>query len=173
MKDYLLTLTGPDKTGIVARLAGLLSDRGGNWLDSRMIRLGGRFSGILRISLPEESALSFQAEAEAFLETNGLRMGFGAVGPDDPAPRGRSVQLELSGQDHPGIVHGIFEVFRQAGVNVEELNTGLSIAPWSGTPVFEASARLLLPEGQTLDALQAKLEELAADLMVELSLRAD
>ena len=79
--------------------------------------------------------------------------------------------LELSGQDHPGIIHSIFEVFRKREVNVEELNTGLSIAPWSGTPIFEAKAKLWLPDGLTLHALHGDLEGLSSDLLVELAVR--
>jgi glycine cleavage system regulatory protein len=54
MKEVMLTLIGPDKKGIVARMAAVVESQGGNWLDSRMIRMGGYFSGILRIALPED-----------------------------------------------------------------------------------------------------------------------
>ena len=59
MKEVMLTLIGPDRTGIVARMAGIVEADGGNWLDSRMIRMGGYFSGILRIAIPEENISDF------------------------------------------------------------------------------------------------------------------
>lgn len=43
MKEVMLTLIGPDKKGIVARMAAVVESQGGNWLDSRMIRMGGYF----------------------------------------------------------------------------------------------------------------------------------
>jgi len=171
MKDIILTLTGPDATGIVARLAAIAEKHGGNWLDSRMMRMGGHFSGILRLAMPEESLESFRSEVAVFMEETGYRF---ALEPDDrgvePSP-GRTTTLELSGQDHPGIVHAIFTVFQKSGVNVEELHTGLSIAPWSGTPVFEAKADLRLPVGLSLDDLHQDLEAVSTDLLVDLEFK--
>lgn len=167
MKDLTLTLIGPDKTGIVAALAQIASAHGGNWLDSRMMQLGGTFSGIVRISLPESNGEEFAAEAAEFLEENGFQHSLVPTSPGNGKPSGSRVDLTLSGQDHPGIVHGIFEIFRQAGINVEELSTGLRAAPWSGTPVFEARARLFAPDSVSLDSLQGNLEAIANDLLVE------
>jgi glycine cleavage system regulatory protein len=84
---------------------------------------------------------------------------------------GALAELDLSGQDQPGIVHAIFAAFGKSGVNVEELSTGLEAAPWSGTPVFKAKASLRVPEGVSLDALQANLESVAADLTVEVDFK--
>lgn len=44
-------------------------------------------------------------------------------------------------------------------------------APMSGDPLFHADASLAVPSGLALDTLQAALETLADDLMVELELR--
>jgi len=38
----------------VDSLAGIVADHGGNWLESRMSRLGGQFAGILRVQVPAE-----------------------------------------------------------------------------------------------------------------------
>jgi glycine cleavage system regulatory protein len=173
MKDLLLHLNGPDQTGIVARLAEITTSHGGNWLDSRMIRLGGTFSGIVRVALGDDAVDPFSCAAAAFLEQKGYQLSVHPADPAEPPQTGRLVGLELSGQDHPGIVQAIFAVFQRAGVNVEELSTGLRAAPWSGTPVFEARARLRLPQEHSLDALQSELEAIAADLLVEVRFSPD
>jgi glycine cleavage system regulatory protein len=167
MKDLTLTLIGPDKTGIVATLAQIVATRNGNWLDSRMIRLGGIFSGIVRVALPETEADALADEVAHFLEKNGFRHSLLSTAPGSEPVPGRHVGLSLSGQDHPGIVHGIFSVFKALRINVEELSTGLQAAPWSGTPVFEAKARLFVPDEVSMDKLQAALEAIANDLLVE------
>jgi len=173
MKDVMLTLIGPDSTGIVARLAALVESHGGNWLDSRMIRMGGYFSGILRISLPVDSLSAFGAKVATFMRETGFQHAIQPAELEAGPASGYHASLTLSGQDHPGIVHAIFTVFRKSGVNVEELSSGLQPAPWSGTPVFQARARLLVPEGTSLGQLQANLEALAADLMVEIDFQQD
>lgn len=171
MQEYLLTMTGPDKTGIVANLAGVVSNHGGNWLESRMMRLGGTFSGILRMELDEASRPSFEAEVTTFMKATGYQHLLEPVQESPSAEEGPTVHLNLSGQDHPGIVHGIFQALQALGANVEELRTGLEAAPWSGTPIFNASARIRLPQAVSLDALQTRLEDIASDLLVEVNLQ--
>ena len=171
MQDVMLTLIGPDATGIVARMAVIVESHEGNWLDSRMIRMGGYFSGILRIALKEDQLPGFEEEVAAFMQETGYRYALQPAEFEPQSTDGQIAYLQLSGQDHPGIVRAIFEAFQASGVNVEELSTGLQAAPWSGTPVFEAKARLFVPAGVALDALQDRLEALAADLLVELEFR--
>ncbi len=50
----VMTLIGPDRTGLVESVARTVAEHGGNWLESRMCRLGGEFAGILRIEIPAE-----------------------------------------------------------------------------------------------------------------------
>jgi len=45
----VLTVISPDRTGVVESIARTVADHGGNWLESRMCRLGGEFAGILRL----------------------------------------------------------------------------------------------------------------------------
>ncbi len=172
MKEVMLTLIGPDKTGIVARLAAIAGQAGGNWLDSRMIRMGGYFSGIVRISLPEENLSGFGGKVGAFMEEEGYHFSIQAAElTRPPVTDALTAELRVSGQDHPGIVHAIFKACQENAVNIEELSTGLNAAPWSGTPVFEAHARLLIPGTIDIDTLQANLESIAADLMVEVDFK--
>ena len=173
MKDVMLTLIGPDATGIVARLAAVVEAHGGNWLDSRMIRMGGYFSGLLRIAIPEESLSNFGAEVTAFMKAAGYQHAIQPAELGEAEPAGELAAMELSGQDHPGIVHAIFRSFQASGANVEELSTGLEAAPWSGTPVFGAKAKVRIPQGTSVDELRTQLESLAADLLVEIELTRD
>ena len=50
--DVVLTLVGPDRPGLVEAVADAIAAQGGNWLESRMSHLAGRFAGILRVELP-------------------------------------------------------------------------------------------------------------------------
>src|SRR3954453_22707446 len=53
-KTFVLTLTGPDRIGIVDEVTGLLLERGGNVETSRMARLGGEFAILMLVSMPAE-----------------------------------------------------------------------------------------------------------------------
>jgi predicted amino acid-binding ACT domain protein len=55
MKHYLaLTVIANDRPGIVERIADVITRAGGNWLESSMSRLAGKFAGILLVDIAEE-----------------------------------------------------------------------------------------------------------------------
>ena len=59
------------------------------------------------------------------------------------------------------------------GVNVERLTTDVRPAPMSSETLFHAEATLAVPLSLSLETLQERLETLADDLMVELTLRTE
>jgi glycine cleavage system regulatory protein len=168
MKNLVLTLIGPDRPGLVESLASRVTDHGGNWLESRMAHLAGQFAGILRIEVPPDRVEALHA-ALAELEAEGLRVvaESGARPADGDL---RAMELELLGQDHPGIVRKVSEVLLGHGVNIEELATDNVSAPMAGGLLFSAKARLHVPAGTDTDQLRRDLETIADDLMVDLRL---
>ena len=52
----VLTLIGKDRPGLVEALAATVAEHGGNWVESRMCRLGGEFAGVLRVEISETDA---------------------------------------------------------------------------------------------------------------------
>ena len=79
--------------------------------------------------------------------------------------------LHLVGNDRPGIVHEITSVLAGHKVNVIELETSVEGASMGGGDLFKARAKLLIPESSDVIALENGLEELANDLMVDISLK--
>lgn len=167
-RTLVMTLIGDDRPGLVDRLASVVTLGGGNWLESRMSHLAGKFAGILRIEVAESGVadLSFRLRA---LASEGIRVSIEASEtPAGAAPtQGRAAVLEVVGQDRPGIVSRISHALAARGVNVEELHTECVSAPMSGEILFQARLRLILPEDLDLAALQAEVENVAADLMVD------
>ncbi len=173
MTDLVLTLIGPDRPGLVEAVASIVRAHGGNWLESRMARLGGKFAGILRAEVPDDR-LSGALHALAGLEREGrgLKIVAEAQERDEgrAAARGVVLELEVVGVDRPGIVREIFQLLAAAGINVEELATDRRSAPMSGETLFEARALVHVPPSADLAALRAELERTAKDLMVDVRL---
>ena len=170
MQTHLvLTIIGKDRTGLVESLARLVAEHDGNWLESRMCRLGGEFAGILRVQLPVakraalEQALAKLADLKVVLQ-----------GGEAPAAAGQLsfASLEVVGPDRPGIVLEVTRALAGQGVNVEELVTECISAPMSGEPLFQARAKLLLPAGVTVSTLKQSLEPAAEEMGLEFSLAA-
>jgi glycine cleavage system regulatory protein len=165
----VMTVIGPDRTGLVESVAGLVTEHGGNWLESRMSRLGGHFAGILRVEVPSEKE-SLLVAALKKLESRGLTV---VVHPDQPKAlpaTARLSVLEIVGQDRPGIVRQISHALASFGVNVEELHTECASAAMSGETLFKARATLSIPESCDTAQIRQKLEKIAEDLIVEISL---
>ncbi len=163
----VMTLIGPDRTGLVESLARVVADHDGNWLESRMCRLGGEFAGILRVEIPSEKK---NALLDALKKISGLNV---VVQPGEPVAlsiAGRQTKLELVGSDRPGIVREITSALARANVNVEEFFSEVVSAPMSGETLFKATARLQLPDRCDVAALKKDLEKIAADLFVDVSL---
>jgi glycine cleavage system regulatory protein len=164
----VMTIISPDRTGLVESIARAVADHGGNWLESRMCRLGGEFAGILRveISAAKKSAL---LDALQKLQQHGLQIVVRADQPVSTSMPGRQTKLEIVGSDRPGIVREITSALTRANVNVEEFSSEVVSAPMSGETLFKASARLQLPEACNLAALKTDLEKIAADLLVDVT----
>jgi glycine cleavage system regulatory protein len=162
----VMTLIGPDRTGLVEAVAGIVAGHGGNWLESRMCRLGGEFAGILRVEVPADKK---SALLDAVQKISGLRVIVGAGEPVASPKNARESRIEIIGQDRPGIVREISAALARAGVNVEEFTSDVTSGAMSGEQMFTAWGRVQLPEGCDAAALKRELEKIAADLFVEVS----
>lgn len=167
MAKLVLTAIGEDKAGLVSALAGAVAAREGNWLESQMARLAGKFAGIVLVDVPEGAvdALVSDVEALGVLEVTVTR-----IEGEPPEAPGDPVVLHLLGNDHPGIVHQISQVLASTGVSIDELHTAAFEAPMAGGQLFEADAIVRIPPGMDIDELRDALEALASELMVDLEL---
>jgi len=171
MNHLVLTVIAADQPGLVEKIASCISTHGGNWLESRMSRMAGQFAGILKVSVPAEAHQELVDALHGLID-QGIRVLLAESG-IDPACTWKPILLDLVGNDRPGIVRDITRVLSELDVNVESLVTDVVPAPMSSEPLFHAEALLAVPLTLSLDVLQARLETLADDLMVELVLRSD
>ena len=164
----VLTVIGTDRPGLVEKVADLVARHGGNWLESRMCRLGGQFAGIVRIVVAEEGQGTLTAALQG-LAGQGLKVEVYADAAVVPPQAESLARLELVGQDRPGIVRQVAAALAGHGVNVEELSTECVSAPMSGETLFKAQAKLHVPAGCDVAALREELERVANDLLVDIT----
>lgn len=166
MAKLVLTAVADDREGLVAALAGAVADHGGNWLESEMARLAGKFAGIVLVEVDDDRVdeLVNSMDDLGALEVRVTRA-------DAPAEAtGEHLQLHLVGQDHPGIVREVSKTLAGLGITIDELATDTVAAPMGDGTLFEADARIRLPEGCSADEVRAALEQIATELMVDLDL---
>ncbi len=168
MIDLVLTLIGPDHPGIVDSVSEVVAAHGGNWLESRMAHLAGKFAGVLCVEVADERVVALE-EALARLEVSGLTVVVERSAPAE-VPRPHAMEIELLGLDRPGLVHEVSALLAANGVNVEELDTDRPPAAHSGDQMFHAHIRVIIPETVDVAAIRHGMERLAGDLMVEIRL---
>jgi glycine cleavage system regulatory protein len=163
------TVMSDDRPGLVEALSEAVVENGGNWLESRMSRLAGKFAGILLVSVPDNKALVLTLGLQA-LEAQGFKITLERSAGGAAAGDYRSLVLDLIGQDHPGIVHDISHVLGRLGIRVENLLTECVSGSMSGEKLFKATVQLRVPSHVAIPELRDVLEGLANELMVDINL---
>lgn len=166
--SIVLTVIANDQPGIVETVSKALNNHDGNWTQSSMSSLAGQFAGILLASVPSEKTEACLAELHG-LESEGLRVIAHVSGEESAACEVNEYGLTLVGNDRPGIVHDITRVLAAHNVSVIDLETSVEGASMGGGELFKARAQLLVPESSDIFSLEEELEDIANDLMVDIS----
>ena len=130
--------------------------------------MAGKFAGIVLVTVSDEQLDSLIEDLRA-LEAQGLQIDIERTD-DLREQEWLQLRLELIGADHSGIVAEITACLASRRVSIEDLSTDVREAPMAGGRLFEAQALLKAPPTMSLEALRSMLEDLADDLMVELTL---
>ena len=80
----------------------------------------------------------------------------------------RSLEIELLGRDHPGIVHEVTEGLADIGVTIETMQTECFSGSMSGGDMFKAVLGIVVPETLTYSAIETTMHRISNDLMVDI-----
>src|SRR4051812_15184095 len=144
--QFVLSLTGPDRIGIVERVTGLLLERGGNVETSRMARLGGEFAILMLVTLPAGRSADLETILES-LTAQGYKV---TTTPSqrtyaEAHPGWLPYRIEVNGADHEGIIHEVARYLSQRGISIESMDSESAPAPTSGVPLFAMTAQVVVP----------------------------
>ena len=168
MANLILSVIGSDQPGLTQALARAVLSAGGNWLESHLSRLGGLYVGSVLVELDADSVDRLRAAVQE-VDAQGLEVRI-APAVEEQGAAGDVVQFSLVGQDRPGIVHQVTKILSDLGANIEAFDTRLSVEPHSGAPLFHMEARLRLPPPLRAEVVQAALEAISGEIMVDISL---
>lgn len=169
MKSYfVVTITCPDRPGIVERITEILVERGANWEESRLARLGGEFAGMVLVSVAADRAEPLAAALRGLADQQLTVMVKPTQSADDVTAGGLLYELRLTGADHEGIVHKVSAYLASQGINVEALETDVVPAPVTATPLFQMEAQIKVPPQLTLAELRGNLDRIGDELGVDI-----
>lgn len=172
-KTYLVvTIIGPDKRGLVAEITELVAEHHASIEESRMSRLGGDFAIIMMLSLDAAQKENCCAALDSF-KTQGLEVFSRETNLSRVEKFKGFVPYEVSvwGADHEGIVHAVAEYLTEMHIQLEDVETEVTNAPNTGTPLFSMVAEIQAPPTLTLQQLRDRIDDLSDELGVDISVK--
>ncbi|ANI79526.1 MULTISPECIES: glycine cleavage system protein R [Sphingobium] len=164
-QTIILTVVGSDRPGLTQAIADAVFAAGGNWLESHLSRLGGKYVGSVLVELPEERLEELEQAARK-IDAFGIKVDIIASAKIDERS-GEPLTIEIVGQDRPGIVREVTTVLAGLDINIEDFVTAVEGGAWSGVPLFRARAKLLIPAPLSTDKVRQALEEISGEVMVD------
>lgn len=164
MAELAVTAVGADRPGIVAAVAEVLRERGGNVEDSAMTILGGHFAIVLIVASEDQPDDLRDALLAA---TRELGLTISVSRADGPHGRVEPTHLlTVYGADHPGILAGVARAIADVGANVTDLETRV-LSP-DDEPVYAMVVEILCDDAA---ALTQALDTVCVELDVDHTLR--
>lgn len=170
MATIVITVIGDDRVGLVQSLADAVASVGGNWERSELSELAGKFAGIVMVTLEDERTEALATNLRALDDVLDITLHEVADSTAEQAGM-ESVALDLVSDDRPGLVREISAVLTRHGVNITRIESSVRDAPMAGGKIFTCQADLRT-RPEALGRVQTDLENLAAELMVELAITA-
>lgn len=166
--EVILSVVGSDRPGLTQALAEAVLSAEGNWLDSHLSRLGGKYVGSVLVEIDNAHIPRLESVIRD-VDATGLHVSVVPAG-EGPDAGGETLDMELVGQDRLGIVREVTSVLARLQVNIEDFETGTENSAWTGERLFRANARLIVPNGTSIDTVRTALEAISGEIMVDFTI---
>ena len=167
--SYIITFIGDDRPGLVEQLSSVIESNRGNWHESRLSQLGGKFAGLILVSLPTVSGPELEAQLKA-LSLSGLSVRVTPTTETTIDGGGKAITLTVLGPDRLGIVREISRALAERNINVVEMDSQVDSAAMSGELLFKARIDAQIPESTDMDDLHDSLEEIGNNMTLDIDL---
>lgn len=167
--SFIITFVGDDRPGLVEKLSVIIERNDGNWLESRLSQLGGKFAGLILVTLASGDGSALQAELKS-LADSGISVRVTGTGEIAIPETGRDIHLTVLGPDRPGIVREISHALAERQINVVEMDTQVDSAAMSAEMIFRARIDARIPESADIGDLADSLDEIANQMTLEIDL---
>jgi len=173
MNSLIISAVGSDRPGIVSEISRVITSHGGNIEKSRMTRLGSDFTIIMLVMVDSKwegsLVVALQAIKELSITTKGTEPNTVITGENCQITAGENCQISLSGADNEGIVKVLSIYLAGKSINILEMETHISNAPITGTPLFNLKAITSTPVNLNISDIQSDLNQISQELGVEIT----
>lgn len=169
--SYIITFISDDRPGLVETIANTIRKCNGNWLESRLSQLGGKFAGLILVSVPQSAAAALVQQLSD-LEQGDISVSVTETetARETTSPDARTVSLSIIGPDRSGIVQEVSRALAAHRINVIEMDSKVSSAPMSAEMLFEARISASIPEMLDVEQLRDSLDSIADQMTLEIEM---
>ena len=160
MKKYaVLSALGRDRVGIAGDIAATLGNRGVDIENSRWTALGGQFAIIVHVCGEQDTMTDLERDLSTLASNLGIHM-YMETDERTRRPQGASEFMIESFSSGPAGVGAVTNLLKLHDINIEDLETMASPAPWSSDIAFHIRARISIPPSYSVERLKDRLREL-------------
>ena len=167
--SYIITFISDDRPGLVETIANTVRKCDGNWQESRLSQLGGKFAGLILVSVPRSEAAALVQELSE-LDRGDISVSVTETAGATASPDARTVALSIIGPDRSGIVQEVSRALARHHINVIEMDSRVSSAPMSAEMLFEARISASIPEILDVEQLRDSLDSIADQMTLEIEM---
>jgi glycine cleavage system regulatory protein len=165
MKTLIIGLVGADKPGLIDSIAQKVYTAEGNWLSSNFSHMAGQFAGFAEVQVPIDAIDTLTKTLSNIPDLHIQVHGGDKTKETDSS----LVSIDVVGNDRKGIVQELSSTLNSFELNIVKFESRCESAPNWGSILFKAKAIIHTSEQFDLDELQEALENIANDIVVELT----
>jgi len=173
MKHLIISAIGLDRIGLAESIADEVAKHGCNIEESKMAVLGGEFAVILLISGENKPISDILSQKEVLSKRLKMHIEMHNTELAHSTHMGLPYVVESVSMDTPGIVYALTAILSSYSVNIEDLETSTSAAPWTGAPMFRMRARITIPQTVQISKLRDDLNDVALEKDLDISIVPD
>lgn len=171
MRAYaVLNAFGADRVGLVDDISEAVLQASCNIEESKMALLGGEFAVIALVSGESDHIASLLTNVDSMGNKLGIVISGRPTSATVEVPSGRPYRIESASLDSPGIVHAVTALLREFSINIEELETETSGAPFTGAPMFHMRILAVVPSSVRIRELRNRLQDISIDQDLDISI---
>eukprot|EP01064_Diplonema_japonicum_P028351 TRINITY_DN4334_c0_g4_i1.p1 TRINITY_DN4334_c0_g4~~TRINITY_DN4334_c0_g4_i1.p1 ORF type:complete len:257 (+),score=63.15 TRINITY_DN4334_c0_g4_i1:47-817(+) len=164
---YIVHTTGPERLGMLAQVASIVSDNGMEILASRATLLGGDFSMMIHIRTTERKAAEKMKEELLAIPDVKTWVHDASSTTDDSntvGPGRVAKVLRITGENSPGIISSITKYLQKRNAFIMNMASEMAAAPLGGPPMFQLRLVLDTPGDLGKEEVVAGLNAVAATI---------
>lgn len=162
--QVMVTVSGFNQTELTNVLSNKTHALGGIWVNSKISHIDDYVAGLIKIEIDDGNVEKLLSDFKT-LDISVSAINLGAVTHEKSTP----LDLCIDGKDRPGLVKNITQILRENSIKVENMECNrLGVAGIEGT-LFTSHFKIIVDEQFDKYALVSSLQEVAEDLIIDLS----